>query len=137
MSAFATINDYEARYGAVIDQSRVTVLLEDASNYLLALYRQEWSEDYAEGAHALFDLNACAVTCAVVSRVVNVPLGMEGISSASQGADSYSASYTFANPTGDFYITKAEKERLGFTGGFIGTIPPMIAADRERGESGS
>ena len=133
MSAFATIEDYEARYGLVQDREKVTTLLGDASNYLSALYFQEWGEEYKAGGHSLFDLNACAVTCSIVSRVVNVPAGMEGVSQASQGADSYSASYTFANPTGDIYITKSERERLGFGGSGIFTIAPMTEKDRHHG----
>lgn len=133
MSAFATIEDYEARYGLVQDKVKVTTLLGDASNYLSALYFQEWSEEYKAGEHSLFDLNACAVTCSIVSRVINVPAGMEGVSQASQGADSYSASYTFANPTGDIYITKSERERLGLGGSGIFTIPPMTEKDRYHG----
>lgn len=133
MSTFATIEDYEARYGSVLDQDRVTTLLGDASNYLTALYFLEWGEEYKAGEHILFDLNVCAVTCSIVSRVTNVPAGMEGVSQASQGADSYSASYTFANPTGDIYITKSERERLGFGGSGVFTIPPMTEKDRHNG----
>lgn len=126
MSAFATYDDYVARYGSDVDRQRVTVLLDDASNFLKALYVEEWGEDYEEGVHTSFDDNACAVTCAIVARSVNVPAGMEGVSQASQGADVYSASFTFANPTGDFYISKSDKQRLGLGGMKIGTIAPLI-----------
>ena len=131
MSAFAKEEDYIKRYGVVADVTKLNCLLEDASNYLLALYFQEWGEEYEQGKHPLFDSNACAVTCAIVARSLNVPVGMEGVSQVSQGADSYSASYTFANPTGDFYITKSDKQRLGIGNGGIFTIAPMIYKDHE------
>lgn len=134
MSAFATKEDYIKRYDTTVEDDRLNILLEDASNFLSALYFEEWGEEYKQGEHALFDANACAVTCAVVSRAINVPAGMEGVSQASQGADSYSASFTFANPTGDFYITKSDRQRLGMVGGGIFTIEPMINRDHEEQE---
>ena len=132
MSAFATVADYTKRYGAVDDEAQLGVLLEDASNFLKALYFEEWGTDYEAGTHAVFDANACAVTCSIVSRVLNVPAGMEGVSQASQGADIYSASFTFANPTGDFYISKSDKQRLGIGAMKIGTIAPLIHRDKEQ-----
>lgn len=134
MSAFATVTDYTKRYGEVTDTEQLEVLLEDASNYLLSLYIQQWDTDYKEGDHQMFDKNVCAVTCAVVARVLNTPAGMEGVSQMSQGADIYSASYTFSNPAGDFYLTKADKERLGLVGGGVFTIAPMTDKDREVSE---
>ena len=132
MSAFATAEDYIARYGEVDDTARLTAQLEDASNYILSLYIAEYGEDYEKGAHPVFDLNAPAVVCGMVSRVLNVPADMAGVSTASQSADIYSASYTFANPTGDFYATKSDKERLGLGGTRIGTIEPLTAPIREQ-----
>ncbi len=132
LSAFATAKDYVLRYGDVENESRLECLLEDASNYLKSLYAREFREEYSEGVHTSFDTNACAVVCAIVSRSLNVPAGMQGVSQASQGADVYSASYTFANPTGDFYITKSDKQRLGIGGVQIGTITPLIHSEEEQ-----
>lgn len=135
MSAFATVDDYIKRYGTVEDTQRLECLLDDASDYLKALYYQEWGAEYTAGEHALFDAGALAVTCAIVSRTLNIPAGMEGVSQASQGADVYSASYTFANPTGDFYVTKSDKERLGIGNSCIGTICPLTDIDRKLEEN--
>ena len=33
MTPFATVEDYEARYGEVEDEARVTALLQDATNH--------------------------------------------------------------------------------------------------------
>lgn len=130
MSAFATVDDYIARYGEVEDANKLECLLLDASNYLKALYFSEYGEEYKQDERILFDLNAAAVTCAIVARMLNVPSGMEGVSQTSQSADVYSASYTFANPTGDFYLTKSDKERLGIGAGVISSIKPLTDKDR-------
>ncbi len=131
MCVFATTEDYIVRYGAVDDEARLECLLKDASSYLRALYLKQWNEEYSAGTHVSFDENACAVACAIVSRSLNVPAGMQGISQASQGADVYSASYTFANPTGDLYITKSDKNRLGIGGVKIGTIEPTVHTEED------
>lgn len=132
MKSFAEVSDYVKRYGEVEDEARVEVLLQDATNYLLSLYREAFGEDYQDGKKTQFDNNATAVTCAIVARSLNVPTGMEGITQTSQTAGSYSASYTFSNPSGDFYLTKADKSRLGLTiRAYIGSIPPLIGKDRD------
>lgn len=136
MAAFATADDYKARYGAVEDEARLTVLLEDATSYLLALYYKEYGEEYAQGVHPVFDASAPAVCCAMVSRTLNTPTGLEGVSNVSQSADVYSASYTFANPTGDFYLTKSDKERLGIGAATVGTIAPLTIKDRPEESAG-
>lgn len=74
MSApFATLADYELRYGAVADGDgdRVSALLADASDALLAAYESAWG-GYKAGDHPAFDRAACSVACSVVSRAVNV-----------------------------------------------------------------
>lgn len=134
MEAFATLADYEARYGAVAegDSARVEALLEDASGMLLGAYIERYSTAYAKGEHPIFDAAARAVTCAVVSRAYNVPLDMAGATQFSQAAGDYNASVTFANPTAELWLGKNDRRRLGLTGARIGSIPAMTAKDREQ-----
>lgn len=134
MESFATLADYEARYGAVAegDCARVEALLEDASGMLLGAYIERYSTAYAKGEHPIFDQAAKAVTCAVVSRAYNVPLGMAGATQFSQAAGDYNVSVTFANPTAELWLGKNDRRRLGLTGTRIGSIPAMTAKDRER-----
>lgn len=134
MEAFATLADYESRYGAVAegDSARVEALLEDASGMLLGAYIERYSTAYAKGEHPIFDAAARAVTCAVVSRAYNVPLGMAGATQFSQAAGDYNASVTFANPTAELWLGKNDRRRLGLTGARIGSIPAMTAKDREQ-----
>ena len=86
--------------------------------------------EYRQGEHGAFDRAACAVACSIVSRAVNVPLGLAGASQYSQTAGSYNASVTFANPTAELWVGKADLKRLGLAGCRIGSIDAMTGADR-------
>lgn len=59
---FATLADYELRYGAVADGDgdRVSALLADASDALLAAYESAWG-GYKAGDHPAFD-RACVLS---------------------------------------------------------------------------
>ena len=104
MTAFATIEDYTARYGEPADSERATALLDDASALLLSAYEGFWGEDYAEGAHAAFDRSACAVCCMVVNRVLAASAAMLGATQYSQGAGGYTASVSFAGAEAAFFL---------------------------------
>lgn len=120
MEAFATVEDYETRYGEVSDEQRLAVLLDDASAFIASLPGFETRDD-----DPVFTANLTRVTCAVVNRAM-LAGDMAGIQSYSETAVGISASVTPYNPSGDFYLTKAEKAALGITGSRIGTIPPVI-----------
>ncbi len=127
--AYATIDDYAARYGAPESEERAEALLGDASACIDAAYFARYREEHAPGAHPVFDANACAVCCAIVARML-VPTDMFGVSQYSQTAGSYTASTTFSNPTGDMYMSKSDLRRLGLAGGRVRTIQAATAADR-------
>ncbi len=57
------------------------------------------------------------VTCRVVSRMLQSD-GMPGVTQESWGASPYSGSVSYANPSGDIYLTKFEKELLGIGDGY-------------------
>ena len=128
--AYATINDYKARYGTPESEERAEVLLADASSYLDSAYFARYHEEHEAGVHPTFDANACAVCCAMVARMLASSADMFGVSQYSQTAGSYTASATFSNPTGDMYVTKSDKQRLGLLGGRMRTIQAATAADR-------
>lgn len=128
--SFATKADYEARYGTGAPE-RVEVLLQDASALLRSNFIAYHQTAYREGLNSRFDENACAVTCAIVARAVNVPSGFEGASQYSQHAGPYASTLTFANPTADLYVTRSERARLGLSGVRIGSIQPMGKHDHE------
>lgn len=130
MEPFATVADYEARYGKPCDEGRVAVLLEDASAALLSEYERHMGAPYREGDLSSFDRAAPGVACAMVHRAVDVPDAFSGASQYSQGAGGYTASVTLSNPAGDLYLGRADLRRLGLTGCRPWSIAPMTEADR-------
>lgn len=128
MEPFATAEDYETRYGQVDDTARLSALLEDASALLAAEWRRKYGSDYKEGVNSSFDANAKAVCCAVVNQAIGVPDAFAGASQYTQTAGSYSASVTLANPSGDMYLGKAARRRLGLSGGGGRNLSPAYGA---------
>ena len=108
----------------------VAALLEDASAYLRGAYRRRMGVQYLAGSNPTFDENVKSVCVAMVARAVNAPGAMAGITQQSQTTGPYSASVTFANPTGDLYLGRSDLKRLGLAGCRVRSIQPMTAADR-------
>lgn len=130
--AFATLEDYSARYALPDDAGeRVTALLADASALMRSMYEERTGGAYEQGAVPRFDDNATAVCCAVASRAMNVSPSMAGVTQLSQTTGPYSASATFANPTGDLYLSRGDLRRLGLAGCRVGSIRAMTRTDRE------
>lgn len=118
MEAFATVEDYEARYGESDDPERVETLLGDAAAFIASQPGFERRvDDEVQAA------NLVRVTCAVVNRSLSAG-DLAGFSQFSQTAGSYNASVSLSNPSGDFYLTKAEKAALGIGGARIGQTNP-------------
>lgn len=120
--AFATIEDFEARHGEVPEdlRPRVETLLEDASAML------------SRGV----DVVPCdtdqatlltSVTCSMVNRAVEAARSDSyGLSKADYTMGPFGQSVTFANPTGDLYISAAERRSLGIGGSYIRSMRPVI-----------
>lgn len=122
MEPFATVEQYEARYGEVGDRQQVETLLGDASAFIAAQpgFRPLSSDD---DGYDLQQANLVRVTCAVVHRSLSAG-DLAGLSSYSEGGVGYTASVSVSNPSGDFYLTKAEKRVLGIGGGRVGQTWP-------------
>lgn len=133
MEAFATVEDYEARQGALAegDRARCGALLSDASAAMRSRFRAFHGRAWEQGVNESFDENAAAVCTAVVARAMSVPEALSGVTQYSQTAGSYSASATYSNPSGDLYLTKGDLRALGLVGTRVGSIAAMTAADRE------
>ncbi|MDO4413067.1 Gp19/Gp15/Gp42 family protein [Cutibacterium sp.] len=104
---FATVGDLEARWRGLsqAEQSRAAVLIDDAS----ALIR-----DTVPGWEGVSEETLRAICCAVVRRAMGVGVDMPaGISSVCETGGPFSQQVSFANPTGDLYLTRAEKARMG------------------------
>lgn len=118
MGPFATLADYELRYGEAENPDRVDALLADATAFIASQPGFERLED-DETQRA----NLVRIACSVVNRSLSAG-DMAGFSQFSQTAGSYNASVSLANPSGDFYLTKAEKKALGIGAARVGQTDP-------------
>lgn len=104
---FADVDDLKDRWpdfpaGA---ERTAKVLLEDASQFIVDVCPQALSAP--EGTRR-------RVVCAVVRRAITAAArDMDGLSNTQVSTGPFSASYTSANPNGDFFLTKQETRALG------------------------
>lgn len=112
MAALATVDDVAARWhgGAMTgaQRARAAALIDDASALVLASPGFSLREGDGEQ-----EANCRAVVCACVMRAMSAPEGMFGVTQASETAGPYTQSASYANATGDLYLTRAERMRLG------------------------
>lgn len=108
--AYADVSDLEARWRTLssAEKTRAGVLLGDAAVRLDALCPP--SDPPTEG-----ELSArLIVSCEMVKRAMAAAdTGGVGVTSVQQGAGPYQQTTQFANPSGDLYLTKADKALLG------------------------
>lgn len=120
--AYAEVSDIESRWRelSTTEQSRASVLIDDASAMLTALVAID--SDDSEQAQLLKQ-----VCCSMVIRAMSATeADAFGASQMSMTAGPYTQSWNYANPSGDLYITRLEKRLLGITSGYIGSIRPKI-----------
>ena len=120
MTPFATVEDYEARYGKVDDEERISKLLQDATN-IIASQPGFCDKDRDDTWWGVLE----TVTCAMVHRSMMAG-SYAGLSNVSQGAGGYTASVSVYNPGGDLYLTRNERRALGIGGARIGSVAPVI-----------
>ncbi|KFI49747.1 Gp19/Gp15/Gp42 family protein [Bifidobacterium biavatii] len=103
---FATYADVEKRWHTLTGPERDTAatLLEDATQIIMDTCPR-WSQ--------ASERTLTAIACAMVIRKMSVGDERLGVTNAQQTAGSFSESFTYSNPMGDLYLTKAEKTRLG------------------------
>lgn len=123
MAALASVDDYKARYGEPADSARTDVLLQDASDLMLAAFEDRLGA-YSVGACPAFDRAAPAVCCLLVNRVLSAPSAMAGATQYSQRAGGYTASVTYGSALGEMYLGRSDLKRLGLTGQALGALLP-------------
>lgn len=111
--SFATPEDLAARWRplATEEQALALVLLEDAS----ARIRVEFPDVDARIAADPQELDPAVprmIVCAMVKRAMLAGTDQAVAASIQQTAGPYSQSTTFANPTGDLYLTSGERRML-------------------------
>ncbi|MGP5219496.1 hypothetical protein [Arthrobacter rhombi] len=121
---FATVEELKARWPDFPPggDEHAEVLLEDASQFIL---------DICPSAERANERSRRRIVCSVVKRSMSAG-ELAGLESAQQGAGPYQGTYKPANPHGDFYLTKAERQSLGdngaqkaFGGTITGTAPSV------------
>ena len=126
MTSYATVEDYELRYGVLSDEDKekVTTRLLDATAIIKTNGGIDNPKDEEKYAYK-------AVCCSMVHRVVISPSwSAMGVTQHSQTAGPFTESYSFGNPNGDLYLTSSERKTLKLKGMKIGTIAPMTRGDR-------
>lgn len=124
---WATVSDLEVRWRplTVAERSTATALIGDAEDMLVSLGVPDDPEWERSGV-------ARAVVCSMVRRAMQATGALAGVSTASQSASPYSASLTFANPTGSLYLESQEKRALGITSMRMGSIMPEVGWPHDR-----
>ena len=119
--AYATVSDIEARWRELTadEETKAGVLLDDAAAILDTL-------GVFDSADPNVAANLRTVSCNMVIRAMSSSADTFGMSQGSMTAGPYTQSWTFANPSGDMYLTKMEKRLLGITSGYIGSIRPKV-----------
>lgn len=121
--SFATVSDLEARWRTLDDaeKARAEVLFEDAAAIIEAEGMDVSKPD--EAVLALLKM----VSCDMVKRAMLSSSVHPAATQSTMSVGPFSESFTFANPTGDLYLTKAEKRRLGIGGCRIGTLEAVCS----------
>lgn len=104
---FATLSELKARWPdfPVGADAHATVLLEDASQFIL---------DTVPSAGLASEATRRRIVCSVVRRAIPSQDGMDGMESIQESTGPFSQTFKPVNPSGDFYLTKSEKQALGY-----------------------
>lgn len=101
---FASSEDLKARWPDLSDTKLAETLLSDASQLI--------RDTCPEWAHASV-ATLKAIACAMVKRAMIAGSDNAGLSSTQETTGPFSQTWTYSNPTGDLYLTRTEKQRLG------------------------
>lgn len=114
---YATIDDLAARWRPLNpgeEETRAGVLLEDAA------VRIDAAKPPASPA---IDLPArLIVSCEMVKRALLTNPDQPAAVSTTQSAGPWSSGITYANPTGDLYLSKADRSLLGISRQRAGSV---------------
>lgn len=108
---FATVDDLAAGWRPLTadEMLRATTLLERASQVIL----DEDRRGVLDGLTAPTSTHV-RIVCDMVKRVLSVGADVQGVTQTGQTVGPFSLQATYSNPSGDLYLTKAERRQLGF-----------------------
>lgn len=111
MVAYAIVGDVESRWRTLssAERSRAGVLLDDAAVRIDSECPPSDPPTDAELAVRV------VVSCEMVKRAMATPGGVDsiGVTSVQAGAGPFQQTQQFSNPSGDLYLTKADRKLLG------------------------
>lgn len=116
MAAYAEVTDLVTRWRELTEdeEARAEVLLNDAA---VTIRREGFSKENPD-ADTLEMLKI--ISCDMVKRVLLPGTGQPAATQGSVTVGPFSESFTYVNPTGEVYLTRNEKRRLGIGGARIG-----------------
>lgn len=123
--AYADVSDLEVRWRTLTtdEQERAEALLDDASAMLDAYVTVDATDEQQANLLKI-------VTCNMVERAMSTGGDLYGVTQQSMTAVGFTQQFSYANPTGDLYISKAEKRMLGISGTGKGrTLMYQMAGD--------
>lgn len=122
MAQHASLDDLRALWpGGSLDESRAGAVLPLVSAAIDALCASEGVDPSGVPEDVLR-----LVTCQASTRMLMASDAGFGVTQESWGASPYSGSTSYANPTGDIYLTKTERQLLGLDGGWCGYVCPAV-----------
>lgn len=130
METFATVDEYEKRYGEVNEDEKdlLTEILMDATCLIASELKQaniSIDDEQAAGSR----MRVCrAVAFRAMAQEEN-PSVPVGATQFSQSVGVYTESFSIGNAYRDVYLTKAEKRMLGIGRARIAFIAPKGATD--------
>lgn len=128
--AFATVPELAVRLQRTFttgQAEQAAVLLEDASQKILDADKRGVLDDLTTPTNTLK-----RIVCAMVGRAMPAETASAGppVTQTSWSAGPWSAQSTFATPSGDLYLTKAEKIELGFLRQRAGGVDMWAGSDQ-------
>lgn len=132
MEAFATVEQLEAGWRPLSsdEQAVAAELLDRATAQLMAMLAERGIA--VDGSDEVQAVNLRTVCCNMVRRSM-ASYGAEGVQSMSQTVGSTSASVTWGNPDGAFYLSRLDRQALGLAASGAGRM--IRAATYAEGEA--
>ena len=129
--SWATVAQYQSRYGTVVDTATLQECLDDATSQINAMLDAagiDYTAPSADYARRLM------MVCRQMAHRAFGEDGSEfapfGVSQTSQTAGPYTQSFSFSNPYGDLFMTRSEQKMLGLASSYIGSIPAEVDGPR-------
>jgi len=119
---FCTVDQYEARYGAVADEDQLSECLMDATRALGSALSSRGLD--AESFDAGLLMQACRQMTNRVVPMEDAPMPIPaGATQVGMTGGPYSRQYSFQTPYGSPKVTAAEIDLLGLNGPRVGWLP--------------